>query len=142
MAASIDPFAELAAQLLAALKEDTGLAAAFPSGKAKVFDLPPSNQQMPYVCFDDAHIESQAGQGFDGSEANLSLHVWSRPAAPGMQEARTLAAAAVDAVVNAGLIMDNFRMVQARWVDSRPLLQPDGQTVHIVVRFAISADPA
>jgi hypothetical protein len=137
-----DPSAELSDALEVALRADAPLAALFVNGTPRVYDLPPENAPFPYFTLDDVHVQSQAAQGFDGTEANQNLHAWSRTDPAGARECKAIAAAAVAALDGAVITLPSFRVVQLRWVDTRFLLEADGQTVHGVIRFAISTDPA
>jgi hypothetical protein len=38
--------------------------------------------------------------------------------------------------------MASFQLVQSRWLDTQLLEDPDGMTVHGVVRLELSYDPA
>jgi hypothetical protein len=136
-----DPSAELIDAILTTLKADAALAAVFPGRAVRAFDLPPTNLAMPYVVVGDGPSAEAGAAGYDGADTNLHLHVWSRTSPVGMREGKTIAAAAVVALQSGAVVLASHRLVQLLWRDTNPLLENDGETVHVVVRFEISTEP-
>lgn len=137
-----DPTAELIDALIPAIKAGAATIAAFGAEKVRVFDLAQTNQGMPFVECGDVQATSAGAQGFDGADAVANLKVLDRDDPIGVRRAAGIAAGLVKDLDGQTLTLDSFRVVQLRWMDSRPAApQPDGETVQVVVRFEISADP-
>lgn len=137
-----DPSAELIDGILTTLKADVALAAVFPGRAVRAFDLPPTNLAMPHIVVGDGVTAEAGADGYDGADANLHLHVWSRTSPPSMREGKTIAAAAVLALQTGAVTLASHRLVQLLWRDTNPLADRDGETVHVVIRFEISTEPA
>ena len=141
-----DASAAIAAALDPLLRNDAGVIAAFGAKRVMIFDLPPPasvNAGFPYITTGDGHQVDQQYEGFDSGELTVQLHVWSRPSPRSFAEVKPIAAAAKAAISNlAALALTGFRLVDALPLDTQYLEDPDGLTVHAVVRVTISYDPA
>lgn len=138
-----DPAGELLVAVEAVLRADAGVAAAFPRGRVRLYDLPPQNAPLPYITLADAHATDFIAEGLDGAETVLAVHVWSRTDPPGTAEAKAIAAAVKAALTNLPeLDMPGHRLADdALPLDTLYLQDADGQTVHAVVRVQFSTDP-
>jgi hypothetical protein len=127
------------------LRADAGVIAAFGAAKVRLYDLPPQASAVslfPYITLSDAHQVDQEYEAIDASETVAQLHVWSRTDPPGTAEVKRIAAAVKAATSNLDdLMLTGFRLIDALPLDTMYLTDPDGVTVHAVIRIQYSTDP-
>lgn len=126
-----DPSYALQVAQVAALKADTALQALI-GNPPRVYDRVTADAVFPYVQVggDGQVLEDDAEDCADGSEVYTRTHVWSR--ATGFPEAKKIAAE-VRRVLKAALPLDGFTISVFQFVQSTPLRDPDGQTLHVIV---------
>ncbi len=128
----------LQAALFAALTADAGLAPLLGSPPRLYDDVPP-RPAFPYVTFGQS-TETDWSTGTDpGSEHVLTLHIWSKAA--GRKEAQAIAAAIQSALHDAALSLSGHRLVNLRHEHSEARRDPDGETIHGLVRFRAVTEP-
>jgi hypothetical protein len=137
-----NPSGALFAALMAALEADAGVVAAFGLSPVQIYRLPPVHAPCPFIALPGAHVLGFEADGLDGADATVQVDVWSRTDPPGFDEAEALCTAVGDALAGAELLLSYWRVIQILPIDTRILLDRDGQTVHGVVTLEISADPA
>lgn len=142
-----DAAALISAALDPIIRGDPGVVAAFGSNRVQVYNLPPQASRaspFPYITIGLGHIVDEPYEGIDGGNYEWQGHVWSRPTPRSTAEAARLASAVKAAVVNGAPDLDlpGFRVCQALPLDTQYLEDPDGMTLHAVVRVEISYDPA
>jgi hypothetical protein len=141
-----DGAGEIDPQIEALLRADAGVIAAFGAKKVRLYNLAPpasAGSVFPYVTVGLGH--TLAYPSSKGGDYEATLHVWSRPDPRSTAEAAAIAAAlvaALDDIDPSQLPMASFQLVQSRWLDTQLLEDPDGMTVHGVVRLELSYDPA
>jgi len=100
-----------------------------------VHDRVPKDPSFPYVNIGYIQPIGDLAQGYDGSELNLTLHVWSR--AVGKVEGQRIAHA-VRLVLTPPpgdpppFDLEDHELVNWRFEGSLPLDDPDGVTTHVV----------
>lgn len=127
----------LRAAIHAALKADTGLAAAL--GGARVYDEVPRDAAFPYVTLGDAHLADISTDDGTVQEHQLTLHGWSRQG--GHREAHVIAGALLQALDDAPLAPSDHRLVNLRFTMADIRRERDGRTYHAVVRFRAVTEP-
>lgn len=129
------------------LRADAGVIAGFAAKPVQILDLPPPatlNLPFPYVTLGDGDQVDQQYEGLDAGEFLWQGHVWSRPSPRAFAECRRIAAAVKAAASNLGadgLALAGFRLIDALPLRTQYLADPDGLTVHGVVRIQFSYDP-
>lgn len=143
-----DAGGEIRAAIEPLMRADPGVVAAFGSSKVRIYNAAPpasANAPFPYVTLGLMHVVAEPYEGVDSGNAEWAIHVWSRPDPRSTDEAGAILGA-VRAFL-AGLAPDtvtlaDFTLVQLRWIDTQLLEDPDGMTIHGVLRFEISYDPS
>ena len=96
-------------------------------------------QPFPYVTFGEATEGPWDCFGQDGSDATLTLHIWSRYR--GYAEAQAINASLIGLLDNrTGLALAGYGTVLLNYESSQQLRDPDGITRHIATRFRVMAD--
>jgi hypothetical protein len=126
----------------ASLAADTGVIAAFGLNPVAIYRVPPTDAPFPYLGLPGAHVLDCIAEGFDGADATLQVDIWSRPDPTDYAEAEAIAAAVSAWARNLAFVIPGFVFVRALPIDTRMLMDRDGQTIHGVVTLEISADPA
>lgn len=104
----------------------------------KVFDRVPQgitgDKLFPFINIGDDHITSFYDFG-DFSEVHCNIHIYSR--GTGKPEANMLAAR-VKALLDprdSKITVEGFAVSEAWYVDTMPMKEPDGVTVHLAMTF-------
>ncbi len=120
-----------------ALAADSGLIAAL--GGARVYDAPPRGVAFPYVTLGEARVTDASADDGPTQEHLLTLHAWSRQG--GHKEAHGIAGALLQALDDAPLTPDGYRLVNLRFAVADIRRENDGHTYHAVVRFRAVTEP-
>lgn len=126
---------ELQKAVVAALGANAGVAALVGD---RIYDRVPQATLFPHISIGDVIGADFGAQGLQGTDAIMRIDVWSR--AIGKIEARRIMAAVVAALHQTDLTLDAGTFVLGRWVGSRDMLDPDGQTTHGIVEFHFLTD--
>jgi hypothetical protein len=118
--------------VFAALSADAGVKALI-GDPPRLFDKPPGDAQLPYVLIGDGTEEDWGTATDTGAEHVLTIHVWSR--AGGRKEARAILAAIYNVLHEASLTLDDFHLVNLRFVLSQVLVEADALTYHGIARY-------
>lgn len=102
----------------------------------RVFDHVPAESVYPLIVLAEASSTAELGQCWNAEEAYLDLHVFSRPADRGAQEARDVMGQAIEALHGASIDLGAGVALALlhRWTQ-RLFRDPDGLTWHGVVTF-------
>ena len=125
----------------AALRADAGVISAFGPNPVQIFDIVPDNAVEPYLALGLAQVLPIQAEGFDLSETDYPVHVWSRPSPPGLAEAQAIAAAVRSCMLGArvaagGLVYDALPVRTVALVDPS-----DNRTVHVIVTTRFTTAP-
>lgn len=126
-----DPSLLLQGAIVAALKASPAVAG------GRIYDSVPPSPSFPYVTIGLSDTVGDDNECWDASECNVQVHVWSR--AVGMPEAKGIAAMVRDRLTTEFSLTD-FRVVNAQYVTTRYLRDPDGLTTHAVVELTYLID--
>ena len=127
---------ELQKAIVARLKADSSITTLVSS---RVYDQPPTDPSFPYITVGEDQTLPDAGDSYDGSEVNLTLHAWSR--AMGFPEVKRIIDAVRASLYAAPLTLSGHRLVDIAFVDSRALRDPDGITNHGTLTFRALTEP-
>jgi hypothetical protein len=104
-----------------------------------VYDDVPESAAFPYVSIGDATEIAWDCFGQDGSDATITMHVWSTYR--GMSEAQRINTLMIGVLDNqTGLTVTGYGLVVLNKEFTETLRDPDGITRHIVTRFRVMAD--
>ena len=125
-----------------ALRGDAGVLAAFGMSPVLIFDIPPVDASPPYITLGPVDLSPIQAEGFDLSEIDYPVHVWSLTSPPSLDEAAAISAAiqAVlpDVTVTTGGVVCAIEPRRVTY-----LIDPsDGRTVHAVLTFRFTTAPA
>jgi hypothetical protein len=133
-----DPSAELQATVIAALRNDPGVAAAFAPQDVRVHDTPPTNARGDYVIVLAFVLPIL---GTDAAETEITLDVWSLTDPPGKTKAMKIGAAGMAAAL-AITATESHDVKSALPSQAQYLTDPgDGLTAHGIVKLEIVTQP-
>ena len=108
-------------------------------GGERIYDHVPRGAAFPYVTFGQS-VERDWSTGSDaGSEHILTLHVWSQTA--GRKQAEAILAAMRAALHDRALALSGYRLINLRHEFSDARRDPDGETVHGIMRLRAVTEP-
>lgn len=125
-----DPSLGLQIAIVQWLKADATVAGRI---AGRVYDTVPDNPVFPYVTLGEGQTIPDVADAYDGAEAYVDLHVWSRGV--GWPEAKEIAKALQASLVEAPLSIASERLVGLQLEQSRYLRDPDGLTRHVAMTF-------
>lgn len=100
-----------------------------------VFDHVPQGTAYPYIVIgDDTGLQWDTDDSL-GTEATLTLHVWSEGA--GRKETKEIMQLIYDALHRVDIQVDGLHTVLCQWEFSETLLDADGVRRHGVMRFRL-----
>jgi hypothetical protein len=129
----------LAASLRAAAMADAGVKALL-GDPARIYDDPPPDVIFPYVTLGRVESRPSDASGADAVEHAVTLHCWSRYG--GRAEALQVIGALRDALHNAGLGVEDRRLVFLFAQFTDVFRSGDGRTTHGVLRLKALTEPA
>jgi hypothetical protein len=118
--------------IYATLAADTDLQALI-GDPPRLYDFVPRESDFPYVVLGDESESDWSTATEDGSEHQLTIHVWSR--STGHKEAKTIAEIIRAALNNAALTVSGATLIDIRHLATDFARQPDGQTHRASLRF-------
>ncbi|HWB46503.1 MAG TPA: DUF3168 domain-containing protein [Hyphomicrobiaceae bacterium] len=124
--------------IFASLTADAALTALL--GGPRIYDGAPQGSAFPYLTFGQSTARDWSTATDDGKEHIFTIHVWSRTR--GTSEAQAIMDAVRAALHDQPLTLDGHRLVNLRAEFSDSRRDPDGQTMHGMVRFRAVTEPA
>ncbi|MGE0627337.1 MAG: DUF3168 domain-containing protein [Hyphomicrobiaceae bacterium] len=109
-------------------------------GGAHIYDDVPRGASFPYITFGLTSERDWSTATETGSEHVVTLHVWSRAA--GRSEVDGIFTVLRDALHDADLSLVGHRLVNLRQEFSDARREPDGETLHGIVRLRAVTEPA
>lgn len=128
----------LQAAVLAALAADADLIARLGT-PPRIYDDVPPRPAYPYVTFGQSSDRDWSTGSDAGTEHTLTLHVWSKAA--GRKETQAITAAIRSALHDTALTLVEHRLVNLRLEHAEARRDPDGETIHGLVRFRAVTEP-
>lgn len=123
--------------VFAALSADATLSGLI--GAGRIHDDAPQQTVFPYLTLGQSTARDWSTATDEGAEHVLTLHVWSRAA--GKKEAHAIMRALRQALHDQSLTLEDHRLVNLRHDFSETARDPDGETVHGIVRFRAVTEP-
>ena len=108
-------------------------------GEARIYDHVPQPATYPYVSFGQSIIRDSSTGTEASDEHMLTLHIWSR--AEGRKETHELIDAVRSALHDRPLALTGHRLVNLRHEFSEARREPDGDTIHGLVRLRAVTEP-
>lgn len=126
----------LVAAMRAAALADVGVAALLAD---RFYDEPPLDVVFPYVTLGRVETRAAGASGGEASEHAVTLHVWSRYG--GRAEALDVIAALRNALHNAPLALNGWRLIFLFAQFADVFRAGDGRTTHGVLRLRALTEP-
>lgn len=98
-----------------------------------VFDYVPERTSFPYVTIGDDDFNESGGHTFDGVNASVTIHSWSRYR--GRKEVKEIMARIYTLLHKASLTVTGYNLVFCIFDFAETIQDPDGETYHGVQRF-------
>jgi hypothetical protein len=108
-------------------------------GGARIYDDVPQAAPFPHVSLGQTSSNDWGTGTEDGEEHILTLHVWSQ--AGGRGEAQRIMGAMRDALHTASLTVTGHTLISLRQQFSDVRRDPDGVTIHGLVRYRAVTEP-
>ena len=108
-------------------------------GAARIHDHVPQPATYPYISFGQSTTRDADTSTEAADEHMLTLHVWSR--AEGRKETHEIIDAVRAALHDAPLALAGHRLVNLRHEFSEARREPDGDTIHGLVRLRAVTEP-
>jgi Protein of unknown function (DUF3168) len=133
------PSAALALQqsIFSTLGANAGIVALL--GGARIYDHVPQPATYPYLSFGQSVVRDGDTGTESGDEHMLTLHIWSR--AEGRKETHELIDAVRTALHQQPLTLMGHRLINLRHEFSEARREPDGDTIHGLVRLRAITEP-
>ncbi len=128
---------ELQKAVYAALTSDAALTSLL--GGARVYDDVPRGVEPPYITFGQSTVRDWSTGTDPGHEHLFTLHVWTR--VNGERLVHQIMSAVRDRLHDGALTVSGFRLVNMRHEFSDSTREPDGETIHGVVRYRAVTEP-
>ena len=129
---------ELQKSIYAALIADGALTTLL--GGAHIYDDVPRGAQLPYVTFGQSTVRDWSTGTDPGHEHLFTMHVWTR--VNGERQAHQIMSAIRDRLHDTTLPLSGFSLINLRHEFSDSFREPDGETIHGVVRYRAVTEPA
>lgn len=108
-------------------------------GGANIYDHVPPNARFPYVTFGQSEVRDWSTGSEEGREHVLTLHVWSRTG--GRKQTQEIIGALDEALQQLPITLDGERLVNLHFEFAEARRDPDGETVHGIVRYRAVTEP-
>ena len=109
-------------------------------GGAHIYVKPPQGAAFPYVTIGQTVNLDWSTGSEDGTEHSLTLHVWSRDG--NTQEVYEIIQVIRMVLHNQALLLEDHYLVNLRHEFTEARLDPDGETMHGIVRYRAVTEPA
>jgi Protein of unknown function (DUF3168) len=108
-------------------------------GGERIYSNPPPAAEFPYITLGQTvNLDWSTGTE-DGNEHSLTLHVWSR--ANSAEQVHDIIEQIRVALHNQLLALEDHYLVNLRHEFSEARLDPDGETMHGIVRYRAVTEP-
>jgi len=108
-------------------------------GGERIYSNPPPAAQFPFITLGQTvNLDWSTGTE-DGTEHSLTLHVWSR--ADSVAEVHEIIEVIRTVLHNQPLTLDDHYLVNLRHEFTEARIDPDGETLHGIVRYRAVTEP-
>lgn len=108
-------------------------------GGAGIYSNPPSAAVFPFITIGQTVDQDWSTGTEDGNEHSLTLHIWSR--ADSALEVYEITQIVRDLLNDQVLTFDDHYFVNLRHEFSQARIDPDGETLHGIVRYRALTEP-
>jgi len=109
-------------------------------GGERIYSNPPPAAEFPFITFGQTvNLDWSTGTE-DGTEHSLTLHVWSR--ADNSVEVHEILQAIRAVLHDQPLMLEDHYLVNLRHEFTEARIDPDGETLHGIVRYRAVTEPA
>lgn len=119
------------------LSTDTGLTTLL--GGPRVYDDVPQDANLPFLTLGQSTSRDWSTGTEDGEEHIVTLHVWSE--AGGKKEAQEIIGKVRELLHDSHLPLTEHRLVNLRHEYSEARRDPDGETIHGIIRYRAVTEP-
>ncbi|MGH6867061.1 MAG: DUF3168 domain-containing protein [Methyloceanibacter sp.] len=109
-------------------------------GGARIYDHAPQGAAYPFITLGQSMIRDWSTGTEDGTEHNLTLHVWSRSG--GKKQAHEIIEAIKSVLHDTPMMLADHHVINLRHEFSEARLDSDGDTFHGIVRYRAVTEPA
>lgn len=108
-------------------------------GGAHIFSNPPQGEALPYITLGQTvNLDWSTGTE-DGTEHDLTLHVWSR--ADSSEQVHEIIDTLKTLLHDQPLSLEDHYLVNLRHEFTEARIDPDGETMHGIVRYRAVTEP-
>ena len=104
----------------------------------RLYDSPPEDPIFPYLTYGPMRSEDISADGAVIKSHIMTLHIWSRYA--GRAEVMEVLSAVTAALEDAALNLNDIALARAKVIYTDIFRAPDGQTLHGLIRYALTTD--
>lgn len=104
-----------------------------------IYSNPPLVAEFPFITIGQTVDQDLAMGTEDGSAHSLTLHIWSR--ADSALEVYEVTQIVRDLLHDQVLSLDDYHLINLRHDFSQARIDPDGETLHGIVRFRAVTEP-
>ena len=108
-------------------------------GGAAIYDETPQPSRFPFITFGQSTLREASTATEPGDEHIVTLHVWSR--AHGRSETHAILGAVRTALHDQPLALAGHHLINLRHEFSEARRDPDGETIHGIIRFRAVTEP-
>ena len=108
-------------------------------GGPRIYDDTPQPVVFPYVTFGQSTVREASTSTEPGDEHIVTLHVWSR--AHGRSETHAIIEVLRSSLHDKPLTLTGHHLVNLRHEFSEARRDPDGETIHGIVRLRAATEP-
>jgi len=108
-------------------------------GGARIFDKAPQGQALPYITLGQTVNLDWSTGSEDGSEHDLTLHIWT--SADSAAEVHGIMDTVKTLLHDQPLAMEGHYLVNLRHEFAEARIDPDGETMHGIVRYRAVTEP-
>lgn len=108
-------------------------------GGTRIYSNPPPAAKLPYITLSQTvNLDWSTGTE-DGNEHSLTLHVWSR--ADSAEQVHEISDVIRSVLHNQLLALEDHYLVNLRHEFAEARIDPDGETMHGIVRYRAVTEP-
>ena len=104
----------------------------------RLYDNAPEDPIFPYLTYGPMRSEDMSADGAVINNHTMTLHIWSRYA--GRAEVMEVLGAVTAALDGAAMPLSGLDLVRAQVTYTDIFRAPDGQTLHGLIRYALTTD--
>lgn len=108
-------------------------------GGEGIYSSPPPAAEFPFITIGQSVTRDWSTGTEDGSEHSVTLHIWSR--ADSALEVHEITEIVRNLLNDQALALDSHHLINLRHEFSQARIDPDGETLHGIVRYRAVTEP-